>query len=80
VIPEAAVEDNDLVGLPAVLDAVLVAHPNWEVVAGKTVCAGAGCDWVKPSGRKSTPQRWRNHLAFELQWAIGGWYDEGVSE
>ena len=68
--------ENDLIGLPAVLDAVLIAHPTWKTSGGDTVCAGPDCDWVKPSGRKSTPQRWRNHLAFELQMAIGEWYDE----
>jgi len=73
------IAENDLEGLPATLDAVLIAHPTWKAVDGKTVCAGPDCDWVKPPGRKSTPQRWRNHLAFELQMAIGEWYDEGTA-
>lgn len=67
--------ENDLPGLPAVIASTLKAHPEWKRVDGKTICAGPGCDWVKPGG-KSTMQRWLNHQTFELQWAIGIWYDD----
>ena len=68
------IEEDDLKGLPDVISRTLLAHPTWAVKSGKIVCAGTGCEWVKPAG-KGTRKRFHNHQVFELQWAIGGWYD-----
>jgi hypothetical protein len=68
------IEENELQGLPNVISRTLKAHPTWSAMDRKTVCAGDGCDWVKPGG-KSAKQRFHSHQVFELQLAIGRWYD-----
>jgi hypothetical protein len=68
------IAENDLAGLPDVISRTLLAHPTWAAMDRKIVCAGPDCDWVKPAG-KGTKKRFHNHQVFELQWAIGEWYD-----
>lgn len=67
----------ELPGLAAAIKDALKAHPRWaRDESARVVCAGPGCDWVKPGGQ-NIARRWLNHQTFEVQWAVAEWYDEG---
>lgn len=60
---------------PAIFNA-LKAHPEWELdEQDRAVCAGEGCDWIKPPGGGSIGKRFLNHQTFEVSVAVTDWYD-----
>lgn len=67
-------EEDELRGLPRVIQTALKEHPTWKRIDRETViCAGVDCDWEKLGG-KSLNQRWLAHQTNVLQNAIGDWY------
>lgn len=73
-------EEDELKGLPRVIQTTLKKHPKWRRTDRNTVvCEGPDCDWKKPSG-KSVKQGWLAHQTNVLQVAIGKWYFDDEPE
>ena len=60
---------GDMSGLHQVIEVVLEAHPDWDLIDGRQECIGEGCAWTK--GKNHTREKgFRKHQAYTLFHAI----------